>query len=125
MSPQAIQLLCPNCQSVFSPAQTGNILPTPLVCPSCSHRFSPRFYCPEANAPGHHIFTASALHIDNAGALYTFCPEHTFTTYALTPDSQPRPKRTPMQSLTRFFDSLRYRLTLTVEGWRWRFASRR
>ncbi|MBM2850554.1 MAG: hypothetical protein HW418_3496, partial [Anaerolineales bacterium] len=125
MITKAIQLACPNCGSACSPFPDGNVLNTPLVCPACGQAFSPRFYCPDAKSPGHHIFAATALYIDSAGALYTFCPEHTFTTYALTPDSQPRPQRTPLQSLIRFFDSLIYRLTLTIESWRWRLASRR
>ena len=125
MNPKVIQLVCPNCQSVVNPSFSGNVLNTPLVCPTCDQTFSPRFYCPEANAPGQHIFTAAALYVDSAGALYTFCPEHTFTTYALTPDSQPHHKRIPFRSFTRFINSLIYRLALTVEGWRWRFASHR
>lgn len=125
MSTKVTRLTCPNCGSVFSLPSRGHVLSTPLVCLTCGQTFSPRFYCPEANAPGHHTFTAAALYVDSAGALYTFCPEHTFTTYALTLESQPRPQRTPLQSLIRFFDSLIYRLTLTIESWRWRLASRR
>ncbi len=125
MSAKVTLLTCPNCGSVFSLPPRGHVLTTPLVCLTCGQTFSPRFYCPEANAPGHHTFTAAALYVDSAGALYTFCPEHTFTTYALTPDSLPRRKRTPLQSVARFFDSLIYRLTLAIESWRWRLASRR
>ena len=65
------------------------------------------------------------LLVDNVGRVYTFCPEHTYTTYTLTSDSQPRLKRTPFQSLLRFFDSLAFRLALAVESWRLRLASRR
>jgi hypothetical protein len=59
------------------------------------------------------------------GAIYTFCPDHTFTTYALTADSKPRPKRSPLRSLARFFDSILFRLALTIEGLRLRLVSRR
>jgi len=125
MNAKIVQLLCPDCKTVFSPLPNGNTLNMPLVCPACGQTVSPRFYCPEANTPGHHIFTATAIYVDSVGAPYTFCPEHTFTTYALTPDSLPRPQRTPFRTFLRFFDSLIYRLTLTFEGWRWRLASHR
>ena len=70
--------------------------------------------------------TLDALHVQYAAEVPShFCPEHTFTTYALAADSQPRPRRTPLYSLARFLDSLAFRLALTIEGWRWRLASRR
>ncbi len=47
------------------------------------HRFRPRFYCPDRQAPAYHIFETEALYVDNLNGLYTFCPEHTYTTYDL------------------------------------------
>lgn len=125
MTARKSQIACPTCRSTITLSFNGNTLNVPLVCPACGQTFSPRFYCPDAKSPVRHTFAATALHIDNAEAVYTFCPEHTFTTYALTPDNKPRPRRTPMQSLARFFDTLLFRLALAVEGLRWRLVSRR
>jgi len=125
MNANIAQIACPRCRSTVVLSVNGNTADTPLVCQTCGQAFSPHFYCPEANSPARHIFTAAKLYIDNAGKVYTFCPEHTFTTYALAADSQPRPRRTPLYSLTRFLDSLAFRLALTIEGWRWRSVSRR
>jgi len=125
MNAKAAQIACPNCRSTIVLSVNGNTVDAPLVCQTCGQAFSPHFYCPEANSPARHIFTAAKLYIDNAGKVYTFCPERTFTTYALAADSQPRPRRTPLYSLTRLLDSLAFRLALTIEGWRWRSVSRR
>ena len=125
MNANIAQIACPRCRSTVVLSVNGNTADTPLVCQTCGQAFSPHFYCPKANSPARHIFTAAKLYIDNAGKVYTFCPEHTFTTYALAADSQPRPRRTPLYSLTRLLDSLAFRLALTIEGWRWRSVSRR
>jgi len=119
------QIACPNCRSSIALPVNGGAVDTPLVCQACGQAFSPHFYCPDARLPSRHIFAATALLVDSAGMLYTFCPEHTFTTYALAADSQPRSKRTPLRSLARFFDSLAFRVALAVEGLRWRTFSRR
>lgn len=63
--------------------------------------------------------------MDNVGALYAFCPEHTFTTYALTAECKPRPKRTPLRALARFLDSLVFRFALNLEALRLQTFSRR
>jgi hypothetical protein len=120
-----VQIACPNCRSSISLPVNGNAVGAPLVCRVCGQAFSPHFYCPDARSPSRHIFVATALLVDNAGAVYTFCPEHTFTTYTLAADSRPRPKRTPLRSLARFFDSLAFRIALAVEGLRWLTFSRR
>ena len=125
MNAQKAQVACPKCRSTVMLSVNGNEIETPLVCQTCGQAFWPRFYCPEAKSPARHIFAAAQLYVDNAGVVYTFCPEHTFTTYTLAADSQPRPKPTPFYSLARFFDSLAFRLALTIEGWRWRATSRR
>ncbi len=119
------QIACPHCRSTIVLSVNGNSADVPLVCHACGQTFSPHFYCPEAHSPTRHVFAASRLYVDNLGGVYTFCPEHTFTTYALAADSQPRPQRTPLHALARFFDSLIFRLALTIEGWRWRLVSRR
>jgi hypothetical protein len=119
------QIACPKCRSVVALVVNGNTLETPLLCQACGQTFLPHFYCPEVKSFSRHIFAASHLYVDNMGAIYTFCPDHTFTTYALTGDSKPRPKRSPFQSIARFFDSLIFRLSLTIEGLRWRLVSRR
>ena len=119
------QIACPNCRSSIILLFDGNVVDTPLACPVCGQTFAPHFYCPDARSPSRHIFAAAALLVDNAGALYAFCPDHTFTTYILAAEYRPRPKRTPLRSLTRFFDSLAFRLVLALEGLRWRTLSRR
>lgn len=113
-----VQIACPNCRSTISVPVNGDVVETPLACQFCGAAFSPRFYCPDARSPSRHIFVATVLHVDNTGALYAFCPQHTFTTYSLTADSKPRPRRTPLRSLARFFDSLVFRLALAIESWR-------
>ncbi|MBI3537472.1 MAG: hypothetical protein HY070_07955 [Chloroflexi bacterium] len=119
------QIACPNCRSTNSISINGNILDTPLTCQVCGRTFAPHFYCPDARSSARHIFAASSLRVDNLGAVYTFCPEHTFTTYALAADSKPRPKQTPLRSLARFLDSLVYRLTLNIEALRLQMFARR
>ena len=125
MNAKTAQIACPNCRSTLVLSVNGNAVDTPLVCQTCGQTFSPHFYCPDANSPARHTFAATEFYIDNAGQVYTFCPEHTFTTYALAADSKPRPKRSSLYPLTRFFDSLAFRLALTIEGWRWRLNDRR
>ena len=119
------QMACPNCRSPISFRINGNVIDAPLTCTVCGQSFAPHFYCPDARSASRHIFAATSLRVDNLGTVYTFCPEHTFTTYALTADSKPRPKQTPLRSLTRFLDSLRYRLTLNIEAVRWHMFTRR
>jgi hypothetical protein len=100
-------------------------LSTPATCPTCGQTFSPRFYCPDDKSPARHVFAPATLHVDNLGAVYAFCPEHTFTTYAMTAEYRPRMKRARLNGIARFFDSLAFRLALAVESFRLRFASRR
>jgi len=103
------QIACPDCRSIISFHINGNVIDTPLTCQVCGQSFAPHFYCPDARSPLRHVFAASSLRVDNLGAVYTFCPEHTFTTYALAADSQPSPRQTPLRSLAHFLDSLVYR----------------
>ena len=117
------QVACPKCRSTVVLSTNGNVLESPLICQVCGQAFSPRFYCPDTRSPARHVLAAARLYIDNAGKVYAFCPEHTFTTYALAADSRPRRKQTPLYSLFRFLDSLLFRLALAIEGWR--LASRR
>ncbi len=125
MNSKNTQIACPNCRSTVALAVNGNTSETPLVCGACGQAFFPHFYCPEVNSSLRHVFAANRLYVDNMGAIYTFCPDHTFTTYALAADSKPRPKRSPLQSLARFFDSILFRLALTIESLRLRLVSRR
>jgi hypothetical protein len=120
-----VQIACPNCRSTISFRINGNVIDTPLTCSACGQSFAPHFYCPDARSSSRHIFAASSLRVDNLGAIYAFCPEHTFTTYALAADSKPRPKQTPLRSLAHFLDSLVYRLTLNIEALRWQMFARR
>ncbi len=119
------QLACPHCRSTQRFSFNGNVLDTPLICQACGQSFAPRFYCPDARASSRHVFEANALRIDNANSLYAFCPEHTFTTYALTAECKPRPKRTPLRAIAHFFDSLVFRLALNLEALRLQAFSRR
>jgi len=119
------QIACPNCRSTISFRINGNVIDVPLTCSVCGQSFAPHFYCPDARSSSRHIFAAITLRVDNLGAVYTFCPEHTFTTYSLAADSKPRPKQTPLRSLVRFLDSLVYRLTLNIEALRLQAFSRR
>jgi len=119
------QIACPNCRSTISFAINGNVIDTPLTCSVCGQSFAPHFYCPDSRSSARHIFAASSLRVDNLGAVYAFCPEHTFTTYSLAADSKPRPKRTPLRSLARVLDSVVYRLTLNIETLRWQMFARR
>lgn len=112
------QVACPNCRSTISFRVNGSVIETPLTCQVCGQSFAPHFYCPDARLPSSHVFAPSELHVDNMGALYAFCPVHTFTTYGLAADSKPRPKRTSLHSLVRFFDSLLFRLALNIEALR-------
>jgi hypothetical protein len=101
------------------------VIDTPPTCSVCGQSFAPHFYCPDARSSARHIFAASSLRVDNLGAVYTFCPEHTFTTYSLAADSKPRLRLTPLRFLARFLDSLVYRLTLNIEALRWQMFARR
>ena len=118
------QIACPNCRSTISIPVNGSVIDTPLTCQICGQPFAPHFYCPGGQAPSRHVFAATLLRVDNAGALYAFCPEHTFTTYSVAEDSKPRPKPTHLRSLARFFDSLVFRLTLNLEALRWQVSSK-
>jgi hypothetical protein len=119
------QIACPNCRSAISFRINETVIDTPLTCSVCGQSFAPHFYCPDARSSARHIFAATTLRVDNLGAVYAFCPEHTFTTYALAADSKPRPNPTPLRSFARFLDSLVYRLTLTIEALRWQMHARR
>lgn len=119
------QIACPNCRSPLTISFNGSVYETPLICQVCGRTFAPHFYCPDARSSARHILAATTLRVDNAGKLYTFCPVHTFTTYALAADSKPRPKRTPFRSLARFLDSLVFRITLNIEALRLQALSRR
>ncbi|MDE3090356.1 MAG: hypothetical protein KGJ80_13325 [Chloroflexota bacterium] len=119
------QIACPNCRSTISFRVNGNGIDPPLTCSVCGQSFAPHFYCPDARSSARHIFAATTLRVDNLGAVYAFCPEHTFTTYSLAADSKPRPKQTPLRSLARILDSLVYRLTLNVEALRLQMFARR
>jgi hypothetical protein len=125
MNTEIVQIACPNCRSTVVFSFIGNVFETPLICQTCKQAFSPHFYCPDAASSARHVFAAAKFYVDNAGQVYAFCPEHTFTTYALAADSQPRQKRASFRRLTRLLDSLVFRAALTIEGWRWRLASRR
>ena len=75
---------CPTCRNMIGLSRSnGNTIAVPLVCARCGFRLRPRFYCPDRKAPAYHIFETEALYVDNLDGLYTFCPEHTYTTYDL------------------------------------------
>lgn len=119
------QIFCPNCHTVLLLPGANAVMDTPLICPKCGQDVLPRFVCPDENSPARHEFAAHALYLDNDGAIYTFCPEHTFTTYALSNERRPTPLQVAARSFLHFWDSLAFRLALTVAGWRWRALSRR
>ncbi|PIV28804.1 MAG: hypothetical protein COS37_00160 [Anaerolineae bacterium CG03_land_8_20_14_0_80_58_20] len=125
MKPKIAQIACPNCRANFILSSNGNAIAAPLICRTCGQAFLPHFYCPDVSSPARHIFTASTLYIDGAGKAYAFCPEHTFTTYAVAAENRPRQGNTSFRAIVRFFDSLAFRMALTIESWRWRLASRR
>lgn len=82
---------CPFCGSKnFVPYPNGNTIDVPLSCTTCGRSFAPRFYCPDRKASRRHAFESQALYVDNQNGLYTFCPEHSFTTYDLV---EPEPAR--------------------------------
>jgi len=84
----AVLVSCPFCgNQIDIPRPQGNTIDMPLVCTVCGRSFTPRFYCPDRKASQRHVFESRALYVDNLHGLYTFCPEHTFTTYDIvTPD---------------------------------------
>ena len=118
------QIACSKCRSTVTLSVNGNTIETPLTCSNCGQTFSPHFYCPDATVPTCHIFAADTLYVDNLGSLYAFCPEHSYTTYALAADSRLRVKRTLLRSAVHFLSSLIFRFALGIESLRWRFASR-
>ncbi len=118
------KVYCPNCHSAVDLPQNGNVVET-LVCQDCGQRFLPRFYCPDTNSTTRHAFLSTALYVDNEGAVYAFCPEHTYTTYALVTDEKLRPQSNLLDSLAHYLDSLAFRLVLKIEGLRWRMFSGR
>lgn len=117
------KVFCPNCASVVILPRNGNVVDT-LTCQVCSQRFLPRFYCPDAKSNARHAFIPSSILVDNEGAVYTFCPEHTFTTYALVADEKSRSQPNLFTVLARYLDSLVFRLAIEIEGLRWRLSSR-
>lgn len=117
------KVFCPNCHSAVILPRNGNVVDT-LTCQVCGQRFLPRFYCPDAKSKARHAFIPSSILVDNQGAVYTFCPEHTFTTYALVAVEKPRPQPKPLNALARFLDSLAFRLSVEIEGLRWRLFTR-
>ncbi len=114
---------CPNCHSAVALPQNGNVVET-LTCQGCGQQFLPRFYCPDAKAASRHAFTPSSVLVDNEGAIYSFCPEHTFTTYALVADESPRARSSFLDVIVRNLDSLVFRLSIEIESLRWRLSSK-
>jgi len=127
MNATTVTLACPNCRTTLDLVVNGTMLDVsrPLACRVCSQSFSLHFFCPDAKSASRHIFTATQLRVDNFGAIYTFCPEHTFTTYALVGDVKSQRQQNFLYPLTHFLDSLAFRIALTLEGWRLRFVTRR
>ncbi len=122
-----IKLVCPSCgKAVRLPYSDGNTIAVPLICEHCNHGFRPRFYCPDHKSPRYHVFEAESLYLDNLHSLYTFCPEHTYTTYDL---AQPTPSNSPITTRVRmwFVESLKiflFRSALTLESARQRLFAR-
>jgi hypothetical protein len=115
------KVICPNCHSIVTLPLNGNVVDM-LVCSNCGQQFMPHFYCPDANFSSRHVVIPTALYVDNEGAAYTFCPEHTFTTYALVTDIKLRPNL--RESIAQYLDSLAFRISLEIEDLRLRFSSR-
>jgi hypothetical protein len=118
-----LTLPCPFCGSkILLSHPDGNTIDVPLVCNICGRRFTPRFYCPDRKAERRHIFESQALYLDNLGRLYTFCPEHTFTTYdMLGTESDDKGGTTGflrryVNLLYAFVTATVFRLALTLEG---------
>jgi len=95
-----------------------------LICQVCGQHFLPRFYCPSADVPARHIFTPTLLYVDNMGAPYAFCPEHTFTTYALIADETLRPQPNLFNTFAHYLDAIVFRVKIEIEALRWRLTSR-
>ena len=119
----SLKVYCPNCHSAVTLPQNGGVVET-LTCQICGERFLPRFYCPDANFSLRHVVVPTALYVDNEGAVYAFCPEHTYTTHALIEAEKPRPALQFLETLARYLDSLLFRLVIEIEGLRWRLSSR-
>jgi len=117
-------LTCPKCNCSITLFNKDLMIYTPLTCQSCGHKFRPSFYCPDENSPACHIFVAHSIYRDNLGTIYTFCPDHSFTSYSLV--IKPKSRFTAPRSIQNFInsiDTLIFRLALTLEGWRRRLFS--
>ncbi len=117
------RLACPVCQKAVQVLRTnGNTIAMPLTCQHCGHSFRLRFYCPDHKAPKYHVFESDALYVDNMDGLYTFCPQHTYTTYDMA--DSPIPERNALAQLQSrlndFWDPLLFRLALILESTRQR-----
>ena len=117
------RLACPICQKAVRVSRTdGNTIAMPLTCKHCGHSFRLRFYCPDHKAPKYHVFEAEALYVDNMDGLYTFCPQHTYTTYDLA--DSPIPERNVLAQLqsrlSEYWDARLFRLALMLESARQR-----
>ncbi len=122
---------CPFCGNKNDiPRPKGNTIDVPLVCMSCGRSFVPRFYCPDRDASRRHVFEGRTLYLDNLHGLYTFCPEHTYTTYDIvTPDGcDTQMARAVKAILDRVavmqtaVSALSFRVALALDGIRHRLA---
>ncbi len=122
---------CPFCGSKNGiPHPQGNTIDVPFVCVSCGRSFVPRFYCPDRQASQRHIFESRALYVDNLHGLYTFCPEHTYTTYDIvTPDGRDVQMAGAVKSIQDWVavvqtavSALSFRAALALDGLRHRLA---
>lgn len=126
-----VSVRCPFCGHESDiPHPQGNTIDVPLVCTVCGRSFTPRFYCPDRKASQRHIFESRALYVDNLHGLYTFCPEHTFTTYDIVApdqyDEQPPGDMGMVHAWAAAVHSslsaLLFRLALALEGIRRRLS---
>jgi len=121
-----VKVHCPHCgRPVPIWAFNGNTIDIPLICAACGQSFAPRYYCPDRKATNRHAFEVHNLYVDSLGEVYTFCPEHTFTTYDLVetePDRSGR-VRSWVAAVRASLSVMLFRLALVLEGARQRLPT--
>jgi hypothetical protein len=121
-------VICPFCgrKNLISHPD-GNTVDVPLACAACGRSFTPKFYCPDRRASRRHVFESRALFVDNLNGLYTFCPDHSYTTYDLV---EPEPDRAGLvqfwvATVQASLNVVLFRLALALEGVKQRLLTQR
>jgi hypothetical protein len=119
---------CPFCGSKnFIAYPDGNTIDVPLACTACGRNFTPKFYCPDRKANRRHVFESQRLFVDNLNGLYTFCPEHSYTTYDLVKWEPDRMGliRSWVMTVQDSLSVMLFRLALALEGIKQRLVTQR